>query len=61
MEAKENNVTNYPEIQDAIDASFRLMLCATKNAGLENPEISTEISITNGEKYSFKFERIDLD
>jgi hypothetical protein len=56
-----SNSKDYPKITDAIDASIRLLLSATNEYNLNNPEIETVISLDNGAKYLFKFERIDLD
>lgn len=56
-----NNTNEYPGVTSAIDASAKLLLTATINAKIYNPEISTVFSIDNGQKYLLRFERIDLD
>ena len=58
---EQDNSSDYPQITNALDASARLLLTATKNSGLENPDISTILNIYGGGKYVLKFERVDLD
>lgn len=58
---KGDNTAEFPGISNALDAAARILIFATKDAGLENPDISTHFDISDGRKYVIKFERIDLD